>query len=384
MKIRLVGGVMLTAISVVLFGSCVSDKDSSGLEYMPDMYRSPAIEPYVDYGQIQGREDAELAMQQSAMTPPHGTIPYYGTDADEVALMLPWEILPNQEFAQTHGLKGFDFNMDSTDTYEVDALAWDWNPLKMSIDVSEDEDSGEITKKNVTLANAKKLYASNCMHCHGEKGDGNGPMMASGAFTGVPDYKDKTSLSDGQLFYSIYYGKGAMGSHASQLNKKEIWSLVHYIRKFQDKDYDKSVMDAAMLEGETAETAEVEQMNWEASDEEIASMKDHHMGLQIMYGSNSAEIDMEKSAADLDHILKFMEEHPDVKIELAGHTDSTGDDVNNQTMSEKRSQAVKAWLVENGIESSRIRATGYGETQLVMVDGNENHDASRRTELIIK
>lgn len=246
MKVRLVGGVMLTAISVVLFGSCVSDKDSSGLEYMPDMYRSPAIEPYVDYGQVRGREDAALAMEQSALTPPHGTIPYYGTDAEEVNLMLPWSIKPNFIFGQTHGLTGFDFADPEEDTYENDAAAWTWNPLKMVIEVSKDE-SDKITRKNLTLANAKKLYANNCMHCHGEKGDGNGPMMESGAYSGVPNYKDKTTLSDGQIFYSIYYGKGMMGSHASLLNKKEIWSLVHYIRKFQDGDYDKEALESVVL-----------------------------------------------------------------------------------------------------------------------------------------
>ncbi len=245
MKVRLVGGVMLTAISVVLFGSCVSDKDSSGLEYMPDMYRSPAIEPYVDYGQIRGREDAKLAMEQSALTPPHGTIPYYGTDAEEVNLMMPWSIKPNYIFGQTHGLTGFDFADPEEDTYENDAKAWTWNPLKMEISVTEKD--GDVTRKNLTLANAKKLYASNCMHCHGEKGDGNGPMMESGAYSGVPNYKDKTGLSDGQIFYSIYYGKGMMGSHASLLNKKEIWSLVHYIRKFQDADYDKAAMESVVL-----------------------------------------------------------------------------------------------------------------------------------------
>ena len=94
---------------------------------------------------------------------------------------------------------------------------------------------------------------------------------------------------------------------------------------------------------------------------------------------------MGKSSVDLNHILKFMQDNPDVKIELAGHTDSSGDDANNQVMSEKRSKAVKTWLVENGIDASRINATGYGESQLLMSeDGHEDADASRRTELIIK
>ena len=253
MKIRLVGGVMLTAISVVLFGSCVSDKDSSGLEYMPDMYRSPAIEPYVDYGEIRGRENMDLKMQQSALTPPYGAIPYYGTNAEDVSMMMPWSILPNAEYASTHGLKGFDFAKVGEDPYENEAKAWDWNPLKLEIEAK--LDGGKTVYKNITLDNAKKLFVANCVHCHGEKGDGNGPMMLSGAYTGVPNYADKNDLSDGQLFYSIYYGKGMMGSHAPQLNKKEIWSLVHYIRKFQDGDYDKAAKESVVLkEGENMVT----------------------------------------------------------------------------------------------------------------------------------
>ncbi len=256
MKIRLVGGVMLTAISVVLFGSCVSDKDSSGLEYMPDMYRSPAIEPYVDYGQIRGREDVNLTLIQSALTPPHGTIPYYGTNAETVDMMLPWSIKPNEIFEITHGLKGFDFAGKDEDTYGNEAKAWNWNPLKMEIEVKRKGD-GDV-RKNLTLAKAKKLFNSNCAQCHGEKGDGNGPMMESGAYMGVPNYADKVELSDGQIFYSIYYGKGMMGSHASLLNKMEIWSLVHYIRKFQDADYDKAVMESVELEnGQTIVTKKV-------------------------------------------------------------------------------------------------------------------------------
>jgi hypothetical protein len=55
----------------------------------------------------------------------------------------------------------------------------------------------------------------------------------------VPNYADRSSLSNGQIFYSIYYGKGAMGAHGSMLDKREIWTLVHYVRKLQDKNYGK-------------------------------------------------------------------------------------------------------------------------------------------------
>ena len=85
----------------------------------------------------------------------------------------------------------------------------------------------------------KKIYSYMCAHCHGEKGDGNGPMVTSGAYAGVPAYADRKDLSNGQIFYSIYYGKGAMGAHGPLINKKEIWTLVHYIRKFQDPEYGK-------------------------------------------------------------------------------------------------------------------------------------------------
>lgn len=226
MKFRIVGGLLLTVVAATVFGSCVSDKDSSGLEYMPDMYRSPAIEPYVDYGELQGREDKSVKDKLSAMTPPAGAIPYYGTDKEEVAMMLPWSIRPNISFRQTHGLKGFEFT--SEDTYNTLAAALTKNPYTIT-----EENAEGIFKEG------KRLYTNACAHCHGENGDGNGPMMANKVYVGVPDYKNKKELSDGQIFYSIYYGKGSMGSHASLLNKKEIWTLVHYVRKFQDKEYGK-------------------------------------------------------------------------------------------------------------------------------------------------
>jgi len=213
------------AVIGLILGSCTANPDSAGLEYMPDMYRSPAIEPYVDYGEVRGSIDDNKRERLSAMVPPMYTIPFYGTNEEEVLMMLPYRHKPSPAFAATHGLFGWDFTTNTQDDYEYVQSAADKNPVKLTA-----ENAEAIFKKG------KELYTSTCVHCHGEKGDGNGPMVVAGSYTGVPVYSNLT-IAEGQMFYSIYYGKGAMGSHASLLNKKEIWTVVHYIRKFQDEKY---------------------------------------------------------------------------------------------------------------------------------------------------
>ena len=228
MRRPLVFVIHITAVTIILLGldSCVSNPDSSGLEYMPDMYRTPSIEPYVDYGEIRGRENMKYKMSLSALTPPRHTVPYYGgkKDSVEISFMLPYRS-PNISFRETHGLFDlFDFSLEDEYTKAKD----DINPLILT-----NKNSSEMLMKG------KELYTAMCQHCHGEKGDGNGPMVLSGAYVGVPAYADRSSLYDGQIFYSIYYGKGMMGAHNSLVSKKEIWTLVHYVRQFQNPDYGK-------------------------------------------------------------------------------------------------------------------------------------------------
>ena len=223
-KFKALASLAVISITTLLLGSCTADADSSGLEYMPDMYRSPAIEPYVDYGEVRGRENKDMKMKISALVPPMGTVPYFGTDSTTVNLMLPYFRKANVAFRETHGLYGA--NLSIVDEYAL-AIA-DKNPIKLTADNAES-----------VFKQGEELYSAMCQHCHSEKGDGNGPMVLSGAYAGVPNYTDRAALSDGQMFYSIYYGKGAMGSHSSQLNKKEIWTLVHFVRKFQNAEYGK-------------------------------------------------------------------------------------------------------------------------------------------------
>jgi mono/diheme cytochrome c family protein len=244
--IKKVGNLSLLAIAGFVISSCTANPDSAGLEYMPDMYRSPAIEPYVDYGELRGRLNPEVSNKLSAMTPPSNTIPYFGNNQEEVLMMLPYFRKPSSAFKSTHGLVEWDFSLNQEADYDYNQAANDLNPLKINA-----SNADAIFKKG------KDLYVANCMHCHGEKGDGNGPMVLSGAYSGVPNYADKSSLGDGQLFYSIYYGKGAMGSHASMVTKKEIWTLVHYIRKFQNADYGKFDVSGATLALKSSDSTQV-------------------------------------------------------------------------------------------------------------------------------
>lgn len=219
--LRIVG---MLSVSVFVLSACTSNADSPGLEYMPDMYRSPAVEAYVDYGEVRGRIDESKKTRLTAMTPPAFAIPYVGTDSTEVRLMMPYARLANESFKASHGM--YSDVLTKEDHYT--AAAADGNMIPLN-----------ALNAEAVLSKGKELFTAMCQHCHGEKGDGNGPMVTSGAYNGVPNYADRASLSDGQMFYSIYYGKGMMGAHRSLLNKKEIWTVIHYIRSLQSPDYGK-------------------------------------------------------------------------------------------------------------------------------------------------
>ena len=79
-----------------------------------------------------------------------------------------------------------------------------------------------------------------------------------------------------------------------------------------------------------------------------------------------------------------MNEQNKINIEIAGHTDSIGDNKANQILSEKRAISVKNFLVENLINSNRIFCVGYGEKQPVESNKTKNgREKNRRIEIRI-
>lgn len=86
----------------------------------------------------------------------------------------------------------------------------------------------------------------------------------------------------------------------------------------------------------------------------------------------------------LNEVVSELEAHPDISVEISGHTDSKGSEAYNQNLSERRAQSVVDYLAANGIASSRLAAVGYGEGQPVADnDTEEGRELNRRVELMI-
>ncbi len=193
-NIHLISAAVLA--SGFVLSSCVRDAQSPGYEYTPDMYRSPAIEAYVDYGEVRDTIRFEKMHQVSARKPVPGTIAY-----TEVALNdMPYTV-PN--------------------TFEGYELAGQTVKSPLGYD-------------EAVVAAGAKVYNNFCTQCHGVQGQGDGAVVVKGNHPAPqPFNKGLKELPEGKMFHTLTYGKGAMGSHASQLTKEERWQVVAYVKTLQ-------------------------------------------------------------------------------------------------------------------------------------------------------
>lgn len=189
---------IITVLSAaIVMVSCSDVKRNPGSIYMPDMAYSRAYETYADHSNL-----AEKGIHYTAM-------PVAGTISRE-------EEMP---FHLTKDAPGDSAN------YVASKL------VKNPIDSLSAKDEAE----------AERLYLVNCGICHGAKLNGNGPLYKDGngpyaakPATLVGDAKYE-AMPDGQMFYSVAYGKNMMGSYASQMSRKQRWMVIRYIKDQQAK-----------------------------------------------------------------------------------------------------------------------------------------------------
>ena len=184
--------VLAAAIVIV---SCNDVKRTPGHVYMPDMAYSRAYETYADHSNL-----AEKGVNYNNMPVP-------GTIARDEDMPFP--------YAKDAG----------TDTTNYHAS----REVKSPLDSLSVKDAAE----------AERLYLINCGICHGTKLDGNGPLYneGKGPYPAAPKNlvgdPVVSVMPEGQIFYSVTYGKNKMGSYASQLSRQQRWMVIRYIKTKQ-------------------------------------------------------------------------------------------------------------------------------------------------------
>lgn len=179
---------LISFLSVLVLVSCKPDNTTPGYEYMPDMYRGPAIEAY--------SASEQFPNSLTAMKPVIGSI-HRGFDL----------------YSYDDSQEGYELaksNLTTPSIYQLDSV---------------------IEKREAQIEAAKELYSIFCSACHGEKGDGLGKLVQNEKILGVPSYASsaRPGLTDGSIYHVLQYGKGIMGSHASQMTQEERWMVSNYV-----------------------------------------------------------------------------------------------------------------------------------------------------------
>ncbi|WP_456422532.1 OmpA family protein [Lutibacter sp.] len=125
------------------------------------------------------------------------------------------------------------------------------------------------------------------------------------------------------------------------------------------------------------------------------SMEFKNINGKLIINTNPIYFDRDKytirddAVVELEKVLKIMNKYPEIIIELQSHTDSRASDDYNIELSENRAKVSVDWIIDRGIDSTRITGKGFGETQLVNNCSNgvkcseAEHQLNRRTEFIV-
>ncbi len=104
----------------------------------------------------------------------------------------------------------------------------------------------------------------------------------------------------------------------------------------------------------------------------------------VLFATGQANL-MAGGVTSLDKLVVFLNEYPDRDVAIEGHTDDVGSADLNQSLSQNRAESVKTYLMQQGIQTSRLTSAGLGETQPVADNNSESgRQQNRRVEVIIE
>ena len=203
MKNLLVNIFLVFTLSLMLL-SCSADKDNPGVEYAPNMYHST---PYEPLSQITDKEIGSWL--DSNPDDNHGE--FYNSNPYNPYGMTMRDPVPNTVKRSSY----LPYRIPK-DSLELAALIK--NPLASTEEV---------------LKEGKVLYTRYCIHCHGEKGMGDG--LVGIAYKGVIALNSRAvkNKPEGHIFHVITHGKGRMWAHGSQVSIENRWKIVKYVQTLQ-------------------------------------------------------------------------------------------------------------------------------------------------------
>lgn len=191
----------------IILSSCSGSKKDPSLVFMPDMYYPVAYDPYMEadfgYWPVRAEEGSGVELfdrhqNMSSLWPADGTVP----QTDE-QMILPWKLKNTMnDYLQSKEIKT--------------------SPLNAANRASD-------------LKRGEHLYHITCAVCHGDKGDGQGSIVKSKAYSGVPTFEER-EISVGSVYHVIMYGRNAMGPYAPQLTQVDRWRVAEYVMSLKGVD----------------------------------------------------------------------------------------------------------------------------------------------------
>ncbi len=200
MKKNLLKITAILGLTTVLLNSC-GPKDNPPLVYFPDMYFPVAYDPLMKAEDSYSDHENEIPLfvknnGATGLSPVEGTV---SQNTDGVAEETAMKALTPDEY---------NAGYDASKAITTSPL----NPANLEKD----------------LARGKDLYNKTCSACHGPTGDGQGSIVTSGAYSGVPNYADR-QITLGSVHYVLVHGRNSMGSYAGQLKAGDRWRVAMYI-----------------------------------------------------------------------------------------------------------------------------------------------------------
>ncbi len=210
--------ILAGAIIVFSMASCTEDPNSPGIEFMPDMYRATGYEAYLKKFDIDSTDFFDRNLKKLGYEEANDSL-----KENLIAEVAELYKVFNNGFITRKPVRGSvalgkkPFLVSKNNRAAAKGI-------KMPIPYTEE-----------SLKEGKAYYEIFCDHCHGIKGDGNGPMVSKGVYpVAPPSYSGPAKdLTVGEIYHTIFYGKGAMGAHASQIVEEKRWKIVQYVQTMQ-------------------------------------------------------------------------------------------------------------------------------------------------------